>query len=235
MSKKDIKIYSLKEHGKYNGIFIASVDDRELFCTKNLTPGHSIYGEKIILGEDNNEYREWNPRRSKLCAYCKKNGSEFHFKDGISILYLGASSGTTISHISDMNPSGRIYAVEFSSRSMRELVERLGDRTNVIPLLADATQPSSYRGLIPEQVDLIYQDVAQPDQTRILLENMKVFLKQGGHFYIAIKSRSIDVLMEPEMIFKRERKFLEQHGCKILDLVDIEPFSDDHVIIVGKN
>jgi fibrillarin-like pre-rRNA processing protein len=117
---------------------------------------------------------------------------------------------------------------------LRELVQRLASRENVIPMFADATKPAQYRSLIPEQVDLIYQDVAQPEQSKLLVDNIQTFLKPGGSFYIAIKSRSIDVTVEPEIIFQKERAILEKAGCKVFDMRDIAPFTEDHVMIAGK-
>ena len=38
------------------------------------------------------------------------------------MLYLGAASGTTVSHVSDVvGPEGMVYAVEFSHRPGRDL------------------------------------------------------------------------------------------------------------------
>ena len=36
-------------------------------------------------------------------------------------------------------------------------------------------------------VDVIFADVAQPDQTRIVTLNAHTFLRNGGHFVISIK------------------------------------------------
>lgn len=38
-------------------------------------------------------------------------------------------------------------------------------------------------------VDVIFADVAQPDQTRIVALNAHTFLRNGGHFVISIKVR----------------------------------------------
>ena len=41
-----------------------------------------------------------------------------HIKPGAKVLYLGAASGTSVSHVSDIvGPQGAVYAVEFSHRS----------------------------------------------------------------------------------------------------------------------
>ncbi|MBN2150721.1 MAG: fibrillarin-like rRNA/tRNA 2'-O-methyltransferase [Candidatus Lokiarchaeota archaeon] len=225
----------MKAHNKFEGIFAITVDGNEILGTRNMTPGTSVYGERLFKGSGQDEYREWNPNRSKLCAYLRKNGKEYYLKEGAVVLYLGAASGTTVSHLSDIvGTRGRIYAVEFSARSLRELVQRLSSRENVIPVFADATKPAQYRSLIPEQVDIIYQDVAQPEQAKLLIDNAQTFLKPGGGFYIAIKSRSIDVTVEPEIIFQKERAILAKAGYDVTDMRDIAPFSDDHVVIAGK-
>jgi fibrillarin-like pre-rRNA processing protein len=227
-------MHAVKPHNKFDNIFLISMDDTEILGTKNQVPGNDVYGERLFKA-DGGEYREWNPNRSKLCAYFRKNGKEYYLKEGMSILYLGAANGTTVSHLSDIiGKTGRIYALEFSARSLRDLIQRLAARENVIPMLADATKPAQYRSLIPEQVDLIYQDVAQPEQSKLLVDNINIFLKPGGTFYIAIKSRSIDVSVEPEIIFQKERAILEKSGCTVLDMRDITPFSEDHVMIAGK-
>ena len=41
-----------------------------------------------------------------------------HIKPAAKVLYLGAASGTSVSHVSDIvGPQGAVYAVEFSHRS----------------------------------------------------------------------------------------------------------------------
>lgn len=56
-----------------------------------------------------------------------------------------------------------MYAVEFSHRSGRDLVNMAKKRTNVIPIIEDARHPAKYRMLVG-MVDVIFSDVAQPDQ-----------------------------------------------------------------------
>ena len=59
--------------------------------------------------------------------------------------------------------TGLVYAVEFSHRSGRDLVNMAKKRTNVIPIIEDARHPARYRMLVG-MVDVIFSDVAQPDQ-----------------------------------------------------------------------
>jgi fibrillarin-like rRNA methylase len=60
------------------------------------------------------------------------------------------------------------------------------DRGNVVPILADARLPNLYRLMVP-MVDVIFSDVAQPDQTEIVMKNAKHYLKKTGEVLIAIK------------------------------------------------
>jgi rRNA 2'-O-methyltransferase fibrillarin len=86
---------------------------------------------------------------------------------GTKVLYLGAASGTTVSHVSDIvGPvcissfmifkqiwllsiqEGLVFAVEFSHRSGRDLLNVAKKRTNIIPIIEDARHPHKYRMLI---------------------------------------------------------------------------------------
>lgn len=53
-------------------------------------------------GDDKIEYRAWNPFRSKLAAAILGGVDQIHIKPGAKVLYLGAASGTTVSHVSDI-------------------------------------------------------------------------------------------------------------------------------------
>ena len=67
----------------------------------------------------------------------------------------------------DSLQTGLVYAVEFSHRSGRDLVNMAKKRTNVIPIIEDARQPAMYRMLVGI-IDVIFLDVAQPDQVYLL-------------------------------------------------------------------
>ena len=115
---------------------------------------------------------------------------------------------------------------------MREFLEVCEDRKNLIPILGDANKPQEY-AFIVEKVDVVYEDVAQPNQAEILIKNAKWFLKKGGYGMISIKARSIDVTKDPKEIFKEQKEILENGGFKIVDEVNIEPFEKDHIMFVG--
>ena len=166
------------------------------------------------------EYRSWNPFRSKLAAAILGGVDSIHMGPGkkvnllatpseftyvhFQVLYLGAASGTTVSHVSDIvGPEGLVYAVEFSHRSGRDLLNMCKKRTNIVPIIEDARHPWKYRMLVG-MVDCVFADVAQPDQTRIVALNSHHFLKTGGHFVISIKASCIDSTAKPEAVFASE-------------------------------
>ena len=69
--------------------------------------------------------------------------TDFPFTENSNILYLGVSTGTTISHISDIiGPKGTVFGVEHSSRVARDFLDRVACyRKNIIPIIQDARQP----------------------------------------------------------------------------------------------
>ncbi|MFP3286681.1 MAG: fibrillarin-like rRNA/tRNA 2'-O-methyltransferase [Acidilobus sp.] len=222
------------EHERWKGVYVAELDDGSLrLATKNLVPGQRVYGERLFNYEGV-EYREWNAYRSKLAAALLKGLEELPVKEGDRILYLGIASGTTASHISDIIGSkGLIYGVEFSPRVIRDLMQVVADRRNILPILADARAPERYR-LMVGMVNGLYADVAQPEQADIVNRNARLFLEDGGYLLLAIKARSIDVTREPSDIYLREMKRLAQGGFEIVDVVHLDPFDRDHAMIYAR-
>ncbi|MDO5848099.1 MAG: fibrillarin-like rRNA/tRNA 2'-O-methyltransferase [Methanobrevibacter sp.] len=203
-------------------------------ATENLVPGISVYGEKL-LKEDDKEYRLWNPYRSKLAAGLMNGLSNLDIVEDEKILYLGASTGTTVSHISDIAINGMVYAVEFSPVTCKKLVRLSNRRSNIAPILGDATKPKQYLNLV-EKVDLVYCDVAQPTQTSLFMKNMNLFAKEDGIGLLMLKARSIDVVQKPKKIFKEEEKKLKEKGFKIIEKIKLEPYEKDHIgFLVEKN
>jgi len=217
----------IKPHKKFENIFW--LDNK--ICTKNLVKGKQVYGEKIIKIK-NNEYRIWDPRRSKPSAAIYKKIQTFPIKSGTKILYLGIASGTTASHFSDIiGKKGIIYGIEISERVLRELLEVAEDRKNIVPILADAQTPEKYSWI--EQVDVVYADVAMREQSDILIRNCEYFLKDDGYAIIAIKARSIDVTKSPTKIYNQQRKILERH-FKVKEFVILDPYEKDHCMFILK-
>ncbi len=202
--------------------------------TKNLAPGKTVYGERLLQFEGE-EYREWDPYRSKFAAAIRKGLKQIPIQPKMHVLYLGAASGTTASHVSDLvGQEGIVYCIEFSPRAMRDLLRVCESRSNMIPILADARFPETYRMFIGP-VDVIYQDIAQPAQAIILVDNAKLFLKNRGFAMLAIKARSIDSSKEISKIFSEETDILKENGFTVEENIEsLKPFDKDHCMVIGQ-
>ncbi len=226
----------VKPHPQFPGIFQLTLEDgARRLATQNLAPGRSVYGERLIRFEGV-EYRVWDAFRSKLAGAILKGLKVVPVQPGHRILYLGAASGTTPSHISDIvGETGHVYCVEFAQRSLRELVANVvAYRSNMTPFLSDARMPQKYRMFIPGKLDVIYCDIAQPEQARVLADNADVFLKETGWVMLAVKSQSIDVTLPPPEVYQREAKVLRGRGFRVEQLVDLEPYDIAHAMIVAQ-
>lgn len=198
-------------------------------ATANLVKGKKVYSEDLFMIE-NVEYRSWTPYRSKLSAAIMNGLKHFEIKEGSSILYLGAATGTTPSHVSDIvGKEGKVFCVEISERSMRDLIILCQSRKNMLPILEDAREVAKYSEMI-EECDVIYQDVSSPDQAAIMLKNSKL-LKKGGYAYFVIKSQSIDISKPPKEVFKETLAKLEDN-FEILEKISLEPFDSAHLFVV---
>jgi len=224
------------EPHRHAGVFVARGKEDAL-VTMSILPGEAVYGEKRITVEPEPgkkvEYRVWNPFRSKIAAAILGGVENIYIQPGSKVLYLGAASGTTVSHVSDIvGPTGLVYAVEFSARSGRDLINVAKKRTNVIPIIEDARHPHKYRMLVG-MVDVIFEDVAQPDQSRILALNAQYFLKTGGHYVISIKANCIDSTVPAVAVFASEVKKLQADNLKPQEQLTLEPYERDHAVVVG--
>jgi len=223
--------FNIRTHPKYSNVYISGPPHNLKLYSKNLVPGNRVYGEKLntFKGE---EYREWDPHRSKLAAMILEKPSVDFLSSELKCLYLGASSGTTISHLSDIVYNGIIYGVEFAERSMRQLIQNTKDRKNIVPILGDANFPEKYANSVFTNIDLVYQDIAQPNQAQIAIANCSYYLKDKGTLILAIKSQSIDSVQKPEKIYIQERKILEKAGYKISESFNIHKYAANHIILI---
>ena len=211
----------------FPGIF--KIDDR--LATLNLAPGRTVYGERTV-DIDGKEYRMWDPFRSKLAGAIKKGLKATAIKKGDAILYLGAASGTTPSHVSDIvGRKGIVYCVEFAERPMRDLINVCETRDNMIPILADYRKPAEYHKYIDGKVDCVYQAVAQKDQVRILDINAEMYLKKGGEALLCIKSQSIDVTKTSRLVYHEVLKELKEAEFEVLQQFELSPYDLNHLFV----
>lgn len=210
--------------GEIPGVF---TDGSRLF-TVNAAPGQDVYGEELVTVDDL-EYRAWDPYRSKLAAAILLRAKDLGIDKSSKVLYLGAASGTTASHVSDIVVDGVVHCIEFSERSFRDLVRVCEARMNMMPYLADANAPQEYAHVI-EGVELVYQDIAQRNQVDIFARNMAAFEAERG--ILMLKSRSIDVNRAPRDVFADVRKALVAKGFRVRSMVPLERYSKDHACFV---
>jgi fibrillarin-like pre-rRNA processing protein len=188
------------------------------------TRGEPVYGEPVQDG-----WRLWDARRSKLGA-AFEHGLDTGLSGGDSVLYLGAASGTTVSHVADF--AGPTYAVEFAPRPARDLVEVAAERPRLFPLLKDARRPETYAHVVEGDLDVLIQDVATRGQARVALENRQ-FLRADGRLIVAIKARSEDVTDDPTAVFDAVRETLET-GYELLETASLDPFHEDHQLVIAR-
>ena len=214
-------------------IFWVKVDGEKKLATLNLVPGNQVYKEKLVKIKDE-EFRLWDPFRSKLAAAIMNCLEVLPIVRKSKVLYLGVSTGTTASHVSDIvGLSGIVFCVEHASRVARDFIDRVSSfRSNIVPILQDARQPKQYFSVYGI-VDVMYVDIAQPDQTEIAILNCKTYLKKGGYLILVIKTRSIDVTKDPMQIIRSEIKKLDSN-FEIIQEINLQPYDKDHGIVFAK-
>ena len=214
-------------------IFWIKVDSEKKLATLNLAPGNQVYKEKLVKVKDE-EFRAWDPFRSKLAASIMNGLESLPIVRKSKVLYLGVSTGTTASHVSDIvGPSGIVFCVEHASRVARDFLDRVAaHRSNIVPILQDARNPKQYFSVYGS-VDVVYVDIAQPDQTKIAILNCKTYLKKGGYLMLVIKTRSIDVIKDPAQVIKSEIKKLSP-DFEVIQEINLYPYDKDHGMVIAK-
>lgn len=188
------------------------------------TRGEPVYGEPT-----QGEWRVWDPNRSKLGAMLELE-LETGLAGGETVLYLGAASGTTASHVADF--AGPTYAIEFAPRPARDLLSAAEPRENLFPLLKDARKPETYAHVVERDVDAIVQDVATRGQADVAIRNGR-FLAEDGRLLAAIKARSEDVTREPDAVFSDVLDRLET-SYEVVETRRLEPYHADHLAVVAR-
>lgn len=216
---------------KPHKIFEVYEDGKRLY-TRNMIRGKAPFAERLVK-ENGVEYREFDPKRSKLAATIMKGCTNAGIRKGDVVLYLGASHGYTSSFVSDMvGEEGFVFGIDPAPRVMRDLMFLAEERKNIAPILADANKPEEYINKVC-QADIVYQDIAQKNQAEIFIKNCNQFLKSGGYALLAVKARSIDVKRKPKDLFIEVRNKLD-HIFTVIDYRILEPFEKDHCMIIVK-
>jgi fibrillarin-like pre-rRNA processing protein len=212
----------------FHNVFL--VDNK--LAVENPVPGYEPFDEET-LKLDSREFRVWSPMRSKAAAAIMRGIKIFPIEEGSKVLYHGAAHGYTPSFLSAIiGKSGVVYAVEFSERCFNELLPISKKYTNIIPIMADSRKSEEYAWI--EKVDVVYMDIAQPDEIEIFIRSCREFLKKDGYGMMAVKSRSIDVTKTPTEVYKEALKKLEDAGFVIVDWKTLDPYERAHAFMVVK-
>jgi fibrillarin-like pre-rRNA processing protein len=203
-----------------DGVEWRPVDGRERLATR----GEPVYGEPT-----DGPWRLWDAGRSKLGAMLEL-GLDTGMGGGDGVLYLGAASGTTVSHVADF--AGPTYAVEFAPRPARDLVDVASGRPNLFPLLKDARRPETYAHVVESDLDVLVQDVATRGQARVAAQNRR-FLAPDGRLLAAIKARSEAVTREPAVVFDDVLATL-RGSYEVLETERLDRHHDDHLAVVAR-
>ncbi len=212
---------------EYPGVFHRG--DKLFTVNPPACQGTTVYGEHLVA-EDDVEYRSWNPYRSKLAAAILKK-LPVNIPTAFTALYLGAATGTTVSHLADIVSDGTVYAVESAPLAMAKLLVVSEKRRNIIPILEDANHPDRYTSMVPS-VDLVYQDIAQRNQADIFLQNLQWFLKPRGIGVLMVKARSIDVALPPKQAYLQVGQILQQKGYVVEKTMELGPYDKDHAVFL---
>jgi fibrillarin-like pre-rRNA processing protein len=203
--------------------------DFESSWTEALGEPATVYGERIT-SLDEVVLRRWDPSRSKLGA-ALANGWEGPMpRSGERWLYLGASTGTTASHVADLvGLGGFVFAVEKSLRPFSRLLALAQRYPNLGPLLGDAREPLAYLPVVP-RVDGVYLDVAQPDQVEIALANARWFLRPAGALVLALKTASMGRERSAREHLLEATRRLET-ATEVEETLSLEPYHKRHFLI----
>ena len=216
---------SINPDNSINNLYIINTDKNKEYATLNIYEDES--NDNSIIN-NNISYRICDPHNSNFCAGIENGIRNIHMEQGSKVLYLGAfRDPNSIFHISNIiGENGTVYGVEIDNKKGEILKDISKKRNNIRPIINDARHASFYKNLIPDLVDCIYSDLAEPDDRNILVINAKNHLKEGGGFVFCFK---FDNENEKLKIIQ----FLKDSNFSCKELVTLEPFSDHFTMITG--
>ena len=207
--------------------------------TRNAVKGVSVRGERRKR-DGRIEWRRWDPSKSKVAAALlrtKREPSEILPVPGSTCLYLGASSGGTVSHIHDVvcgadnHHGGQVVAVEISPRAMRELSTLAASRQGLVPVLADARVPSQVAPFMRGKADWIHQDLSMADQAQTFVKISETFLRPGGTGLLSLKAASERASQgDDDSRFAKAERILEESELELVERIDLTGLEEQHVV-----
>lgn len=211
--------------------------------TRNAVKGVSVRKERRKR-DGKNEWRIWDPTKSKIAASLlrtKLDPKKIIPQPGNDCLYLGSSTGGTVSHIHDCvcgsgnHHKGQIIAIDISSRMMRELVKLSEIRPGIVPVLADARDITQISPFINKKVDWIHQDLSISDQAKTFVKIAEIFLKNNGIGLLSLKGaseRAADGSLEIK--FEKAEEILMKSNLDVIEKIDLKGLEEQHVLFYCK-
>ena len=208
------------------------IEGRSLW-SRNALKGVSLRGERLKR-EGRKEWRQWNPRTSKLAAgLLKAKEPGLLPEPGANCLYLGSGHGTTISHLHDHvcasknHLAGAIFAVDISPRCVRDLIRLSHSRMGIHPILSDCRKLESISPFLSAKVPWLFQDVSQTGQVEIFIRACNRFLQPNGTGLLSLKSASG---LDTGNAFADDEKRLLESGFTLIERIDLTGWEDQHVL-----
>ena len=209
--------------------------------TRNAVKGKSVRGERRKR-DGRIEWRRWDPTKSKVAAAILRTSSEPSSilpNPGSTCLYLGASSGGTVSHIHDFvcgaenHHGGQVVAVEISPRMSRELISVSESRPGMVPVLGDARKTQSVAPFIRSKVDWIHQDLSIADQAETFVKIAMNFLLPGGVGLLSLKAASERSSEGDDSArFHNAEIILQNSKLSLLERIELRGLEEQHVLFV---
>jgi len=207
--------------------------------TRNAVRGVSVRGERRKT-DSKIEWRAWAASKSKVAAALLRtsnNPSELLPETGSTCLYLGASYGSTVSHIHDHvcgsgnHHSGQVVAVEISPRAMRELSALATRRIGLVPVLGDARVPSQIAPFIRGKADWIHQDLSIADQAQTFVKMTQAFLRPGGTGLLSLKAASERASQGNDVSrFAKAEGIIKESNLELIERIDLTGLEEQHVV-----
>ncbi|XP_033164809.1 rRNA 2'-O-methyltransferase fibrillarin [Drosophila mauritiana] len=227
----------IEPHRHYGVYLLRNRFDAIQLLTRNTSSSADDYGEQRVISEYREmrcEFRVWSPFQSKLAAGIMGGVSDLHLQIGSKVLYLGAGFGRSVSHISDIvGESGMVYAVEQIPWAGSQLTVLANRRSNIVPIVEDATMPYKYRYEVPACIDIIFADLPPSILIRALMLNARHFLNPGGHFVAYLHSPNSQGVVFNKDSFAAERRLLKEKQLEPKEMVLLEPFKAGYAFVVG--
>ena len=108
------------------------------------------------------------------------------------------------------------------------------DRTfsNIFAIVPDKTNTGRLTGMT-EMMDVIYIDIAEHNQTEIIIQNCKNHLKIGGFLMLIVPTKNIDFANNTSKKNQEERKKL-QTSFDIIQEINLTDFFKEYSIVIAK-